>query len=411
MLIRFVIGLFALAGLFAAYQALKSCGRDIDLPWSVDTAGWIAAVRYEDRGSRAVALLPDGALRETPDYAPGKTDRDVVWRPDGNRVFFVSDRGEGGFNVYRWNPGSDKVEARSLGSRSKFSPSFPPPGAPEANDVALITSGGFVLRFTPVDGATRQVLPPVPKEVAGKEGEGAGGQIETLYSRFGVSFREARWTLDKQHIAAVMRREDGSEILILQDLNTGKPMPIAAGARIDLDVSPTSNRIYYSVLGFLWPDPEQAPASYREGGIVRTPFRHAIFVLDPAKQGADFHRPVVLSQSDETAFHRVAVSPDGSMIAAVIGKYGGAGDVEAEALCVMPAEPGGGQALAKVTEGKVQEPSWAPDSQRLAFVRLRNGKRAIHTIGRDGSDERIVSGDRGDFGWPRFSPQLAGPKR
>ncbi|MFX9042746.1 hypothetical protein ABTN45_20195, partial [Acinetobacter baumannii] len=71
-----------------------------------------------------VAIKPDGTIVESPDFVKGSRDRDAVWRPDGNRIFFSSDREEKAFNIYRWNLATNKVVRRTLGKIGKTDPSF-----------------------------------------------------------------------------------------------------------------------------------------------------------------------------------------------------------------------------------------------------------------------------------------------
>ena len=85
------------------------------------------------------------------------------------------------------------------------------------NETGLMTAGGFVLEFDPKKGSTHQVLPPVGKERGSQEAEeGSASQFDEIYQRLGSSFREAKWLKGKEYVAAVMRREEGGEILIVQ---------------------------------------------------------------------------------------------------------------------------------------------------------------------------------------------------
>jgi hypothetical protein len=343
----------------------------------VDTAGLILAVKYTDLGSQVVLLDGEGKVREAPGFSESNTERDAVWRPDGNRVYFVSDREKSVFQLYRWNPGSNRVEPRSIGTRSKSSPFFGPAGSPGANDTLLITAGGFVLELNPVNGHTRQILPPVPRDSPMTEEGGVGGQFEAAYKQLGSSFREARWTLSKRFVAAVMRREDGGEILIVQDLAGAiPPMPVAAGYRIDFDVSPTDDKVFFVVVDFIFPDPTAIPPEYIKDGKVIRPFKHMISLVDftgdqPAMQ------PVVTSNDDAEAFSRIRISPDGSMIVTTLGSFGSQGDVEPKSLIVMPAAAQAAGSGARVLDGKVYEPSWHPDSNQLVFIRVgEDGRRS-----------------------------------
>ena len=107
MLLRFAIGLIVLAALFYGYQWWKDYTKDPDLPLENDTAGMIAALQLGEEGNQVVVFTKEGELRKSPGYQPGKNDKELTWRPDGNRLFFTSDREETSFHVYRWNFGSD----------------------------------------------------------------------------------------------------------------------------------------------------------------------------------------------------------------------------------------------------------------------------------------------------------------
>ncbi len=415
MLLRFAIGLFVLAGLIIGFVLVKGCGDDIDFPTGVDTRGMIAAVKFLAEGSQVGVFLPDGEWRAAPEYLEAKTDRDPVWRPDGNRLFFVGDRGKpsdgdtAAFHVYRWNLGSDAVMQRSLGSTSKGSPSFAPSASSGANEFLLMTSGGFVLSLDPKNGFSRQVLPPVPRDRTGDE-EGVFGQFEAAYRQLGTSFREAKWTSDKRFVAAVLRREDGTEVLILQNLGAEEPpQPVVAGAKIEFDVSPRNGDVFYAVEEFLLPDPQNAPEEFKKDGRIVLPFRHAVGVLRTEAGGsAPVGALVAASPDDKACFRSLSVSPDGATLLLVQGRYEGGGRMAPEALMVMPAQAGGATSAAAVLRGQVYEPSWGPDSRTIAFARVADGKRSIFTIAKDGSAERSVSAGKGDFGFPKISPQTSG---
>lgn len=406
--------LIAVAGaMILGYRYYREWSQDIDLPATADTAGFISAIEYGENGSHVVAFRPDGTKIESPGYTPGKNDKDAVWRPDGNRIFFISDREESAQNVFRWNLGGNTVSRRTYNSRSKGLPSFPP-GEPDGK-TALITAGGTVVEFDSTRATTRQILPPIGKERAvgtGDEGDGSIGQFDAIYRTLGQSFKEARWTLGRKFVAAVMRRED-DEVLIVQDLSSdSRPMPLAVGQKIEIDVDPKSGRVFFLVLKFGLLDPAGAPPEFIKDGKIKLPFRHAIGfidvsrITDPTKPPPpDVLQFVAQSNSDDAAFHRLSVSPDGTMLMVVDGSYSTSTKaVTPRAIVVMPAEPGGAANASFVLRDKVYEPSWHPNSERIAFVKYDGEERAIYAINRDGTGaEKVSSG--GNFGFPRFSPQ------
>jgi len=413
LVVRTLILLFALAALFFAYQWTREKRGDYDDLVKANTVDMIAAIEYKDNGQQAVVFKADGTKVANTGYVDGSIDRDLAWTPDGQRLYFVSDR-EGAepgsdvkaFNIFRWNPDANSAAARrTAGSRGRSNPSFP--DEPSEDGTALITSGGNVLIFDPKDGSTRQLLPPVGREISrGSDDEGAGGasSFDTIYGQLGSSFRVAKWAKNKRYIAAIMRRDEG-EILIVQDTepndkgNVPPPVPIAAGDRVEISVSPTDGTLYYSVMGFQWPDVRMVPAEFRVNNRVTVPFKHAIGIFDfNAPVG-----PVVASEDDEVAFGPPIVSPDGAELLVTVGSYAD-GSIQPRQLALMPARAGGGAAPAILLEAEVYEASWHPSGQRVVYIKREGGKRSIYTIEKDGSGERSISSD-GEYASPIFSPQ------
>ncbi len=409
MLIRTVIGLFGLAALFAGYQWYRSLGGDLDLPFNVETAGMIAAIQETSDGNQVVLIHPDGKIVPSPGYVAGASDRDVAWRPDGNRVFFSSDREQRVYNIFRWNPGSEKVQRRTFGSRAKTTLEFPSEAVPFANERALITSGGFVLELNPTDGATPQILPPVGREVSASKEGGSASQFDAVYERLGSSFRRAKWAGNgRDWIATVMRRDTG-EVLVLQNLSSdgalSPPFPVVAGERVEFDVNPKSGEIVFVSIGFQFPEREAIPKQFIVNGRIKRPFFHLVGIIDPNK--LDQRRdPIAASNSDDAAFSHPMISPDGTTLLLVTGKHVGSGQIEPADLVVMPAQPNGGQSASRVYPGVANDPSWAPDSERILFVHTDNGKRAIFEARKDGSSIKNLTGQTGNFSRPLYSPQF-----
>lgn len=404
--VRFAIGLLLIAVLLAGYNFLRTYGQDLNNLGSTDTAGWIAAIREETEGSRLVAIKPDGTVLESPGYRDGATDRDFAWRPDGNQIIFTSDRKDGSFQLYRWNLANGSVEPRTTGTRNFANPSYGgQAGGP------LVTSGGFVAEFDPVKMATTQVLPPTGREIAlgSEEGSGGTGQFDSVYSKIGSSFKEARYTADRSKIVAVMRRDIG-EVLVVQqmvpDKNGKVPPPgiIAAGEAIYFDLSPTSNVVVYSILDFEWPDLDNVPENFREGGRVTRPFWHGVGIANlDNPQDPETNGLVAPSNEDNLAFGPVRFSPDGSSFLVATGpKEDG---FRARAVLNMPAKPNGASAASRVARGNVLDFSWAADGKRVAYILSEEGKRSLRTVGVDGGGEQKVMD--GDFRRAVFSPQAA----
>jgi hypothetical protein len=405
LVLRTLILVLALGALFLGFRWYQFYAGDPGGQGAANTAGMIAAIQMHEDGQEVVLFDEDGNIHRAPGWREGRTDREPAWLPSGNRLFFVSDRNGDNFDLYRWNPARDREpEQRTTGSRSRSNPDFGPDPQPDTSAEALITSGGFVLRFDPREMRTRQVLPPVDKNFAQRSAapdEGAASQFSGVYSKLGRSFRQAKWTKDRAFIVAIMRREEG-EVLVLQNM-TGElqpPAPIVAGDRIDMDVDRATGQIVFAVRGFRFLEDQLPPDAVAAGKIER-PFENALFVLDPAEKQP---KPLAVSQ-DAVAFASPAFSPNGDRVAFVLGEVGEQGDLRPQALALAPVGPGAGQPL-RLAEGEIFEPSWSPDGERVAFVRRGvDGKRNIHVIHRDGSRERNLSGGRGNFARPLFSPQ------
>jgi len=407
--------LFVLAILFFGYQYFRGRKGDFETA-SKSTGGMIAAVQYQDDGQQVVAIKPDGTIVGNLGWQKGDIDRDIAWQPDGGYLFFVSDRiakdvkekGVKTLNIYRWNPETNvEPTQRTMGTRGRNNPSFAADADPTEKPTALITSGGYVLEFDSEDRSTRQVLPPVGKEVtsSGEEGNGSGSQF-AIYQSIGNSFRVAVWLKNRRYIAAIMRRDEG-EVLVVQDMDpkderAARPQPIAAAEHLDIAVDPKNGNLIYVVQGFQWPMDQPIPAQFKKNGKILTPYRHALISLDPAEGKTS---PIAISPNDTVSFSSPAVSPDGSKVAIVAGPFDSSGSVTPKELDVMPVQEFGVRARATLVKGEVYEPSWNPAGDLLVYAKRVDGKRSIFTVRADGEDERNISGGQGNFGYPVFSPQ------
>ncbi|HWA82504.1 MAG TPA: hypothetical protein VG820_03660, partial [Fimbriimonadaceae bacterium] len=291
LLLRSAIGIFVLACLVMAYRWYKGQESDPFGNNRIDTAGWVAATETVGDGRHVVVFKGDGTMVRQPGVPAGSQDNDLAWRPDGNYIFFGSNREKQKFTMFRWFPdGSATAEMRSLPGRPQSSPYFLNGDKGLGWDaVGLITAGGLVMRYEPKRPALHQELPPPdPKRRTAEDPEtgAAVSPFEDLYARFGTSFRMAKWTPDRKAVFAVMRRDTG-EILIYQKLDfttpqEGLPQPVIAGDRIDFDVDQSSGKVYFAVQNFQWPDPNSVPSEFVKNGKVSVPFRHAIGMVDPA---------------------------------------------------------------------------------------------------------------------------------
>lgn len=379
-----------------------------------DTKGTILALKVGDGKSQAILVKADGSEIESPGFEPGTDDREAAWRPDGNRIFIsrskqTKDPEENNYQLYRWNPGTGKVERRTIGTRALAHPRFSPADAANPNAEALVTAGGKVLVFDPLkDGSTRQLLPPSKKEVQ-LDSKGSGenddsGEFADLYRNLGTSFREARWNSDKSIAIAVMRRDNG-EALIIQKLNGSpeerRPRLVAVGDKIEFDVSTKSDKVVYSILNFQWPDKDAIPEDFRKGGKVTRPFNHALILLNLATFES---QPIDVSQNDTRSFGSVAISPDELHVLAVGGNYSNAPDFRSEALVMYTLQQGVQPNI--LSTGLIFDPCWHPGGKRVAFVK-RNpaGAQPIYEMDIDGGVERLRSRESGSYAKPSYSPQ------
>jgi hypothetical protein len=276
LLLRSAVGLFVLTGLVMAFRWYKDRESDPagDASITGGTVGWITALETSGDGKYVVAIKPEGTVLRQPVLKAENEDRDPVWRPDGNFIFFASNRQNEKFAMFRWKP-ETPPELRSLPSTiAQGAPFFLSSDADlhsEAN--ALITFGGKVMQYDPKKPAAYQVLPPPDPKSKPRQGEEGGGQVspfEGIYDRFGSSFKRAKWSPDKKAIYAVMRGE-GGEVLIYQRTDftnpqDGAPRVIAGGERIDFDVDPKQNRVVFAILNFHWVNPEQVPPEFIKDG-------------------------------------------------------------------------------------------------------------------------------------------------
>ena len=269
--------------------------------------------------------------------------------------------------------------------------------------------GGFVRELDPATGKAQQILPPVNAEIAqsgaGDE-EGTEGSL-SVYGALGKSFRIARYLPGKGSIVAVLRRDEG-ESLVFQDMTPGangklpKPRPVAAGDHVDFDIDPTSGTVAFTVQNFRWPDPAAAPEQFRKNGRITVPFRNMVGLLDAKGQESI----VGAAPDDRAAFGSPRVSPDGTRLLLVQGPIDESG-LRPKALLTLPLRAGGIGQASPLAQGEVYEPSWSPDSKRIAYAKRVGGKRDLFTITAEGSDEKSLTNGKGDFASPLFSPTPA----
>jgi len=372
---------------------------------TVNSADQVLAIETEKEGQKVVVFDTTGKKIEQGGEKAGTNDRDPVWRPDGNRIFFVSDRSGKGFQVYRWVPtANQEAEVRSQGSIGKSNPTFPADSSDPKAEMLLV-SGGFVNEYDPSEVKGHQILPPVSQVTAagGSDDEGSGGsggQFSQLYSQFGDSFRLARWCAANDAIAAVMRSDRGESLIVQPLPKNGEkvppPIPLASGDRIDFDVSPKDGSIAFIVQNYRWTSASPVPKERR--------FLHCVGMWKPGTS-----TPVVIAQGldDKSSFASPAISPAGDKVLMTVGPFDRAsGSMTPTALVTMPLVENAAASAAKLVDGEVYEPSWGPKGDKIAYAkRGANGSRAIYIIGADGAGEHTLSGDTGSYSFPKFSPQ------
>jgi len=407
--IRFVICLFSLAIIFSVYNWMRS-NRDLGDMSSAKTVDWILAIEQKDQGQQTVIFKEDGTILRSPSYVAGKTDRDTTWRPDGSAVYMSSDRETEDFNVYRWNLQRNIIERRSMATRSQLGIHFGEVGLGATNDSALIVAGGFVLSLNPKEATTRQVLPPVGREVvtnSGEEGSGGASQFDAFYKKLGTSFREARWGKDKEWVFAVMRGDEG-ETLLAQSMTNGKPpVVLGMGDRIEFDVNPKTGSVVYTVMGYHVPTPENPSkeeiAKYKQ--MMAIP--HRLIEAKPWADPTEAMTAISLSPSNKMCFSHPKVSPDGNSVLISAGKYLGDGNQQMDGLLSVPLRMNGMAATSGLIKGEVTDYSWSPSGKKFVFVRKsKSGVRTIFVLKKDEGVAKQISDGKTNFFRPMFSPQM-----
>ena len=406
--LRFAIFLLILAGLFGGYQLWRKYSEDPTNLLPADTEGMIAAVELLPKGSRAVIFKSDGAKLESPDHKSGATDRDLAWQPDGNRLYFASDREDNSYHIFRWNPSNQMVERRTTGSRSKLRPKFDATASAADLNKALIAEGGTVLEMDPSKIVRTQLLPP-NQQVAGDE-QGSISPMEGFYKQLGSSFREARWGKNREFIVAVMRRDEG-EVLIVQGMIPVKidatsnrlpqPIGVIAGKKIDFDIS-VDGKVVFSVLGIQ--NVADQVLDRPDAEVQKIPFKNSIEMINPGDPKSG-RIPLFLSDKIDQAFSKVRFTPDGNSVVGIAGVGSELGDIKPVALVLMPAAEGGAQKATPLVRGSVTDFDIDRKGESVVYTERRDGATPIFVAPISGGDSKPISGATGNYSEPRFSPQ------
>jgi WD40 repeat protein len=399
-LVVFVVSLGVVGWLFVWLMGKKG-----DIQLGSDTSGMIAAMLLTEDGSQAVSIDPKGAVTKSAGYTAGRTDRDLAWSPDGNRLFFISDRKEDSFHIFRWDPQRNaEPEQRSIDKTSRSNLFFDNKPAADSDLSGLVAVRGTVQEFFPVNGKSSQILPPSKQRVEAEEGGGAGNTFELLYNRFGKSFRVARWLKSRRFIAAVMRREEKGEALVIQDFEPDKdgrikpPMQIFNAEKIEIDVDPATQNIVANIL-------EVTPPEGADGKPIKAGFVHGVFIIDPTKSSNEAVAPVLLSPDIKQCVTEIKCSPDGSTLLFVPAAYAGDGNGTNAGLASCPLKPQGGGSGTQLVQGSVTSPSFSPDGTKITFVKREGQAYAVFIADSNGSNVRNLTGTTGEYSRPLFSPQ------
>lgn len=425
--VRFLVGAVAIIAIVWGLTSFRTRTVDVEGESPTDTVGMIAAVELTGRASQAVIFRPDGSKLVNPGHSEGVVDRDIAWRPDGNRLLFISNRFNGNFDVVRWDPKGEKTEIRSQGNRAKAALWFGWDDSKNNRDQALLTSGGFVMKYDQKTTSQVQVLPPpnIKSESDSEEGGGSVSQMDTIYKQIGEAFLTAKWGIDRQVIWTVMRRETDNVFVmnpLTQAFNKGLPIIQFAGKAIEFDVNPTGDAVA-AVREYQFVDPAKVPDEFLVNGKPELPFGSAVYFC-PAdgKQPAivchtkgsglfiggvgQQSKPVFTEPKTTLTVAQPAVSADGGTLVFVLGKLVGDKNFEGLALIAFPLKENGIlKAPGRVAIGAVSDPSFSADGSKITYLKTENGKHAIYIANIAGGTETKVSDD-GDYSTPRFSPQL-----
>lgn len=416
------IGLLAVAVAIGGYQAIRWLGDDPDL-LPGDSVGMIAAVEYLPQDSKVVVFKPDGTMFEFP-HKDGAQEKSPIWRTDGQRLFFLSNRDEDTFHIYRWRPGDADASRRSLGATNRSEPWFGPVNDPNANKTALITSRGLIMEYDPKTGNTFQLVPPGKAIGSNAGNESKDARFSGAYAAMGRAFTKARWAGSRKWIIAIVQRNVG-EVLVAQDMEMKgegedaklpPPFPVVAGESVDFDVA-EDGTVVASVRGFRWflPDYEDAqppedvieqfiPEQFRAGGKITTPYLNGMMAFNPTAGGQ--LQVLFASPDDKVAFGSPSISPDGKGIAFPVGPLAGERFIP-KTLSYYPIGGNPQTDVRTLAKEGTESISWTADSNTVVYTKLDQGKRSLWKIAASGGDPIRISPEGRNIGSAVVSPQVA----
>ena len=394
------------------YFWLRSKHGDPDLLHApANTVGEIAAIEVKGEGSQAVIIKPDGTIVGSPEYKDGTVDQYVTWRPDGGRIFFVSDREENLQHIFRWDPDTGTIERRTIDKRPKGFLNFDVPGesSKSATSDAVVISAGQVSAIDANSGESHQLLPPPDKDAAsGAGGENGSENPMEQYSQFGVSFVRAYYLKDKSYMVAVLNREDGGQAMIVQDMTQkSEPVGICQAQHIEVTVGQLTGQIAFAAEDMEIPDwyPDAIKEKFRKGNTIVWPFKHLLGIISDPKNPTKL-APILVSQDDKMTFGDPVFSPDESEIAFLVGGYQ-TGIFQHTGLISVPAHENASKAIRPISPGDFSHISWSPDGSKIIAIQAMptGGHDIISIPDQSGAKATDITQGKGDFSEAVMSPQ------
>lgn len=415
LVLRSAIGLLALAGLVFAYQWYLGQKGNFGGISDVNSAGWIAAIEQTSDGSQAVYFDRKDEIHRSPEHKSGASEAGLAWQNDGNFIFFSSDAEASIFQIYRWNLQFNHLENRAPGRVSRTRPEMDP----FKDDSVLFLQSGMAYRLDAAAGRSIRVFPPVERERAKQDDEGGTLGIDyDLVERYKLT--SVKW-LAENLLVGVQRLDEG-EALIAQstDLNedeTYQPyILLATGKKISFDVDIQTGTIYCAIAGFQFNPGERVASQFLKGTKVIPPFKNCLmrgkvedFVKGFAEMG-DVPKKHVMwysSPKQEQVMGDITLSPDGTLLAACVGKPDSTQILIPTVLAIIPTDSSAGMGKG-VVNGEVYQPSWSPDSAMIAYCQREGAEsQSIFKVSKDGGSPVRVSPTTGIYSSPKFSPQIA----